>query len=149
MNAMKGSHFLSQGLVKRYKSQRTSSWRRRQISLKVFIPFQMMKKAKNYILRFYCEANTLASVYLWVLLVLLLNYEVAECIICPKSYQTMIIEREVSTVIMLILIVSFDQGNQSRMRRDSQRLLDHIQFIGLAKVLDIQITVIPKSIDQA
>ena len=53
----------------------------------------------------------------------------------------MIIEREVPTDIIIILIVTFDLGNQYRMRRDSQRLLDHIQFLRPATVLDIQITV--------
>ena len=35
----------------------------------------------------------------------------------------MIIDKEVSTDIILTLIVIFDCGNQYRMRRDSQRLL--------------------------
>ena len=52
----------------------------------------------------------------------------------------MIIDREVSTDTMLILNITFDKGNQSRMRRESQRFLDHIQFIGLATILYIQIT---------
>ena len=52
----------------------------------------------------------------------------------------MIIDREVSTDIMLILIVTFDQGDQYRMRKNSQRLFDHIQFLGQTTVLDIQIT---------
>ena len=66
------------------------------------------------------------------------NYTVAECM--TGSKKTMIIDIEVSTNIMLIIIVTFDYGNQYRMRRDSQRLLDHIQFFGPAMVLDIQIT---------
>ena len=49
----------------------------------------------------------------------------------------MIIDREVSTDLMLIIIVTFDQGNQYRMRRNFQRLLDPINFIGLATVLDL------------
>ena len=52
----------------------------------------------------------------------------------------MIIDREVSTDIMLILIIAFDLGNQYRMRRNSQRLFDHIHFLGPAMVLNIQIT---------
>ena len=47
----------------------------------------------------------------------------------------MIIDREVSTDIMIILIVTFDQGNQYRMRRESQRLFEYIQFLGLVTVL--------------
>ena len=52
----------------------------------------------------------------------------------------MIIDREVTTDIMLILIVIFDQGNQYRIRRNSRRLFDNIQFLGPATVLYIQIT---------
>ena len=52
----------------------------------------------------------------------------------------MIIDREVSTDIVLILIAIFDYGNQYRMRRNSQRLFDHIQCLGPATVLDIRIT---------
>ena len=37
-----------------------------------------------------------------------LKYAVVECIIRSMSYNTMIIDREVSTDIMLILIVTFD-----------------------------------------
>ena len=51
----------------------------------------------------------------------------------------MIIDREVSTDIMLIIIVTFDLGNQYRMRRDSQRLVEYIQYLGLVTVLQIQI----------
>ena len=47
----------------------------------------------------------------------------------------MIIDKEVSTDIMLILIVISDLGNQYRMRRNSQRLFEHIQFLGLTTVL--------------
>ena len=47
----------------------------------------------------------------------------------------MIIYREVSTDIMLIIIVTFDLGNQYKMRRDSQRLFEYIQFLGLVTVL--------------
>ena len=53
----------------------------------------------------------------------------------------MIIDKGISTDIMLILIVTFDQGNQYRMRRNSQRLFDDIQLLGPVTVLDIQITV--------
>ena len=52
----------------------------------------------------------------------------------------MIIDREVSTDIMLILIVTYDLGNQYRMRRNFQRPFGHIQFLGPATVLNIQIT---------
>ena len=52
----------------------------------------------------------------------------------------MIIDREVSTDTMLIKIVTFDQGNQYRMKRNYQILFDHIQFLGPAMVPDIQIT---------
>ena len=52
----------------------------------------------------------------------------------------MIIEREVSTNIMLILIVTFDWGNQYRMGRNSQKRFKYIQFIGPATVTDIQTT---------
>ena len=52
----------------------------------------------------------------------------------------MIIDREISTDIMLILIVTFDHGNQNRMRSNSQRLFKHIQFLGSVTVLYIQIT---------
>ena len=52
----------------------------------------------------------------------------------------MIIDREVSTDIMLILIATFDYGNQYRMRTNSQRPFEHIHFLGPATVLDIQIT---------
>ena len=48
----------------------------------------------------------------------MLNYTVAECMIRPKSYYDNIIDREVSTIIMLILTDTFDYGNQSRMRND-------------------------------
>ena len=51
----------------------------------------------------------------------------------------MIIDREVSTGIMLIIIVLFDWGNHYRMKRNSQRLFEHIQFLGSATVLYIQI----------
>ena len=47
----------------------------------------------------------------------------------------MIIDREVSTDIMLILIVTFKEGNQYRMRRNSHRLLKHFQFLGTLIVL--------------
>ena len=47
----------------------------------------------------------------------------------------MIIDREVSTDTMLIRIVTFDQVNQYRIRRNSQRLFEHIQVSGLAMVL--------------
>ena len=50
----------------------------------------------------------------------------------------MIIDREVSTDIMLILIVTFDKGNQYRMRRKVQRLFEHIHFLGFVTVLYIQ-----------
>ena len=53
----------------------------------------------------------------------------------------MLRDRKVSTDIVLILIVTFDQGNHYRMRQKSQRLVKHIQFPGLATILDIQITV--------
>ena len=53
----------------------------------------------------------------------------------------MIIDREISTVIMIILIDTFDSGNQYRMRRNSQRLFERIEFIGSIGVLYIQITV--------
>ena len=43
----------------------------------------------------------------------------------------MIIDREVTTDRMLILIVTFDWGNQYRMRRNSQRLFKCIQFLGI------------------
>ena len=52
----------------------------------------------------------------------------------------MIIDREVSTDIMLIHIATFDKGNQYRMRRNSRKLFNHIQFLGPVTVLDIQIT---------
>ena len=52
----------------------------------------------------------------------------------------MTIDREVSTDIMIIIIVTFDKAHQYRMRRNSQRLFDNIQFLGPATVLDIQIT---------
>ena len=54
----------------------------------------------------------------------------------------MIIDREVSTVIMIILIVTFDKGNQYRMRRDSQQPFKCIQFLGSVMILYIKITVI-------
>ena len=44
----------------------------------------------------------------------------------------MIIDREVSTDIMIIIIVTFDWGNQYRMERNYQRLFEHIQLLGLA-----------------
>ena len=47
----------------------------------------------------------------------------------------MIIEREVPTDIIIILIVTFDLGNQYRMRRNSQRLFEYIKLSGLATVL--------------
>ena len=53
----------------------------------------------------------------------------------------MIINREVSTDIMVILIVTFDQDNQYRMRRNSQRIFENVQFLGSVMVLYIQITV--------
>ena len=40
----------------------------------------------------------------------------------------MIIDREVSTAIMIILIVTVDSGNQYRMKRDSYRLFELIQI---------------------
>ena len=49
----------------------------------------------------------------------------------------MIIDMEVSTDLMLILIVTFDLGNQCRMSRDSQRLFPRIQFLRLVTVLKI------------
>ena len=52
----------------------------------------------------------------------------------------MIIDREVSTDIMLILFATFEYGNQYRISRKSQRLFDYIQFLGPVTVLDIQIT---------
>ena len=53
----------------------------------------------------------------------------------------MIIDREVSIDIMIIIIVTFDKGNQYRMRRNSQRLFKCIQFLGSVTVLYIKITV--------
>ena len=47
----------------------------------------------------------------------------------------MIIDREVSTDILLILIVTFDKGNQYRMRRNFQRLFEYIQLSESATVL--------------
>ena len=54
----------------------------------------------------------------------------------------MIIDRKVSTNIMIIIIVTFDLGKQYRRRRDPQRLFESIQFLQSIKVLYIQITVI-------
>ena len=53
-------------------------------------------------------------------ILIILKYMVAECII--RSMSSMIIDRKISTNIMLNLIVTFDQGNQYRMRRNFQRL---------------------------
>ena len=53
----------------------------------------------------------------------------------------MILDREISTDIMIILIVTFDQGNQYRMRRNSQRLFEHIHFLKFVILLYIEITV--------
>ena len=53
----------------------------------------------------------------------------------------MILDREVSTDIMIILIIILDWGNQCRMRRNSQRLFKHIQFLGSLMVMYIQIIV--------
>ena len=47
----------------------------------------------------------------------------------------MIIDREVSTDIMLIIIVTFNQDNQYRMRRKYQRLFEYILLSGLSIVL--------------
>ena len=47
----------------------------------------------------------------------------------------MIIDREVATDLMLILMVTFDYSNQYRIGRNYQRLFEHIQFLGLASVL--------------
>ena len=52
----------------------------------------------------------------------------------------MVIDREVPTDKMLIIIATFDQSNQYRMRRNSQRLFDHIQSLGPVMALQIQIT---------
>ena len=66
----------------------------------------------------------------------------AECIIRSMSYyDNMIINREVSTIIMMIIFVTFDWDNQYRMRRHSQRLFEQIEFLGSVPVLYIQITV--------
>ena len=52
----------------------------------------------------------------------------------------MIIDREVSTDIMLILTVTFDKGNQYRTKKTLRDSFNNIQFLEPATVLDIQIT---------
>ena len=71
-----------------------------------------------------CDDSKVSLLQQWLPLansepkLIILKYVEAEWMI-----QSKIIDREVSTVIMIILIVNFEQGNQFRMRRDSLETL--------------------------